>query len=205
MTTNNRNFKSEPRELRWDNATSTYWWIIWLNQNMEYNGKKQVEKIDGSSKPVGGTERPNKEQLLITHLNMFQTRGYIDRSNYIQIFHNRTGIINKATDRCILTLYPAGNCNCAEDYFTPAIQKALKDLFDLRDRFNKEAKGHSIIPYIKPDENDKKIFLDINAQASRIGNNFAQLEAYCKRLVRWGHSFAEATDFFNRYKATFLK
>ena len=94
----------------WDKRESTFYWLIFLNENHESYQYKSNEKygaiiLDGYSKTIGHNERNNKQELLLKNF-IFLTKQYSYKSKSIRIFARSGEIIDKKTDPCIIEIYP---------------------------------------------------------------------------------------------------
>lgn len=85
-----------------DRPNSTYWWKMNLDNSHPEN---KVQYLIGYSKWQNQAEAINKIDCLIAKVEMLHRKGYVERSNSIEIYQ-RVGLLpSEATDLKILILY----------------------------------------------------------------------------------------------------
>lgn len=176
-----------------DKLYSQYWWIISLNPSHPQNNPN-VNEMHGYSKFQGHDEMQDKEFLLMKKILMLATRGYISRSKMIKIFFRRDTIINKKSDPEIVILYPK-TFVLAEKFMQVKYSPLQIFLTKLYQQLSEGKKIDNLLPKRKSSFS-KDDFLDI----SKLNFvNEGQLNNYCTRLIRNGHSFIAVTSFQKNY------
>ena len=198
--------------LVWNSQESTYYWYIDLNPDYIYNGKYQRNQ-DGSGKVITGysmtqrqSEGMDKQKVLRRVIKMIKENGYLTdkqglnvfRTKLITVYHRKGPVIDKRRDFSILLLSPHKSFFTAENGgWLPSLE--TKEY--LQDEYRKLVTEE---PLPKPIKSDKEIYLDIDYQFLKLGNNFEAMKAYCSRLRNNGHDMEDVVNFFNAYKAKYL-